>query len=81
MQKGNFVERVLAVVRKIKRGTTRTYGEVARLAGSPGAARAVGTIMANNFDTTIPCHRVVRADGTVGGYNRGGVPEKKTPRH
>lgn len=48
-----------------------TYGEVATKAGSPGAARAVGTIMKSNFDPLIPCHRVVRANGTLGGYNRG----------
>ncbi len=54
---------------KIPRGKTMTYGEVARRAGRPGAARAVGNIMHNNPDTKkVPCHRVVRADGTPGGY-------------
>ncbi len=48
-----------------------TYGEVARRAGNPRAARAVGTIMRANYDPTVPCHRVVRSDGTLGGYNRG----------
>lgn len=48
-----------------------TYGEVAALAGSDGAARAVGNIMKQNYDPTVPCHRVVRSDGTAGGYNRG----------
>ena len=49
-----------------------TYVEVARQAGSPGAARAVGNIMHNNPDTKqVPCHRVVRSDGTPGGYARG----------
>lgn len=46
-----------------------SYGQVAAAAGSPGAARAVGTIMANNADPAIPCHRVIKADGTPGGYN------------
>ncbi len=48
-----------------------TYGEVAELAGSPGAARAVGSIMKYNFDPSIPCHRVIRSDGKLGKYNRG----------
>lgn len=65
------------MVAKIPRGQTRTYGEVAKAAGRPGAARAVGTIMAHNLDTKmVPCHRVVRADGKVGDYAFGG-PAKK----
>ena len=66
-----FSERVLAVVRNIPRGQVMTYGQVARLAGSPGAARAVGSIMKQNFDQNIPCHRVIRSDGQAGEYNRG----------
>ena len=66
-----FKKRVLSVVRGIKRGQALSYGEVARRAGNPGAARAVGTIMSLNHDPKIPCHRVVRADGSLGGYNRG----------
>lgn len=73
-----FREKVLAVVRRIPRGETLTYGEVAALAGKPGAARAVGSIMSTNYDPHIPCHRVVRADGKLGGYNRG--VEKKGQR-
>jgi O-6-methylguanine DNA methyltransferase len=68
----NFKERVLAIVRKIPKGSVMTYGHVAARAGSPGAARAVGTIMANNFDPSVPCHRVIKSDGSVGQYNRGG---------
>lgn len=64
-----FRERVLAVVRSIPRGKVMTYQEVARRAGSPRAFRAVGTIMKYNADTSVPCHRVVRSDGTLGGYN------------
>jgi O-6-methylguanine DNA methyltransferase len=62
------------VVRSIPRGSVMTYGEVAYKAGRPGAARAVGTIMSKNDDVTVPCHRVIRADGKIGGYNglRGG---------
>jgi O-6-methylguanine DNA methyltransferase len=63
---------VYAVVASIPQGKTMTYAEVARRAGSPRASRAVGNIMHNNPDTTkVPCHRVVRSDGTVGGYARG----------
>ena len=66
-----FQERVFGVVRKIPKGKTLTYGEVALRAGNPGAARAVGTILSTNFDPKIPCHRVIRSDGKMGGYNRG----------
>ena len=67
----SFGARVYAVVQTIKKGRTLTYGEVARLAGNPRAARAVGTILSKNWDPAIPCHRVIRADGGMGGYNRG----------
>jgi methylated-DNA-[protein]-cysteine S-methyltransferase len=67
-----FKEKVYAVVAKIPRGKTMTYVEVARRAGSPRAYRAVGNIMNKNPDTKkVPCHRVVRSDGTPGGYARG----------
>jgi len=66
----NFSEAVRDVVRAIPRGQVMTYGEVAKKAGFPGAARAVGSLMAKNYDQSVPCHRVVRADG-VGEYNRG----------
>lgn len=71
-----FAESVREAVRQIPKGETRTYGEVAAAIGHPGAARAVGTIMRDNYDPTVPCHRVIRADGKIGEYNRGG-PEKK----
>ena len=71
MKKGSFAKRVREVVRQIPRGRTATYGEVARMAGHPGAARAVGMVMKNNYDTSVPCHRVIRADGKLGGFNRG----------
>lgn len=73
----NFTERVLDVVQKIPRGKTLTYAEVARRAGSPGAARVVGSIMKNNYDPKVPCHRVIRSDGGMGGYNRGGSRRKR----
>lgn len=67
----NFKEKVLEVVRKIPEGETITYKDVAMLAGSPNAYRAVGNIMSKNFDPTVPCHRVIRSDGKLGQYNRG----------
>lgn len=71
-----FTERVRDVVRDIPEGKTMTYAEVAAAAGSPGASRAVGSIMKANYDTDVPCHRVVRSDGTPGEYNRGGSTAK-----
>ena len=65
------------VVRAIPEGSVLTYAEVARRAGSPGAARAVGSIMSKNYDPRVPCHRVVRSDGALGDYNRGGRDAKK----
>jgi O-6-methylguanine DNA methyltransferase len=64
-----FQRRVLEIVRGIPRGEVRPYLWVAREAGSPGASRAVGTVMANNpIPLLVPCHRVVRNDGHTGNY-------------
>jgi O-6-methylguanine DNA methyltransferase len=70
----SFVEKVLDVVKKIPEGKVLSYGEVAKRAGNPKASRVVGNIMAENDDKTVPCHRVVRADGSIGMYN--GLREK-----
>jgi methylated-DNA-[protein]-cysteine S-methyltransferase len=72
----SFIEKVRRVVAAIPRGSVMTYSEVARIAGFPGAARAVGSLMAKNYDPNIPCHRVIRSDGKVGDYNRGGPARK-----
>jgi len=72
----SFKEKVLEIVKNIPKGSVMTYREVAKLAGSPRASRAVGTLMKNNYDESIPCHRVIRSDGKVGNYNRGGEKEK-----
>ncbi len=69
--KRSFRERVLSVVSRIPRGKTLSYAQVASRAGSPWAYRAVGNILNKNHDTRIPCHRVIRSDGQLGGYNRG----------
>jgi methylated-DNA-[protein]-cysteine S-methyltransferase len=71
-----FKERVRNIVSEIPKGVTMTYKQVAELAGSPGAARAVGNIMKANYNKDIPCHRVVRSDGKMGGFNRGGTEAK-----
>lgn len=65
------------IVARIPRGKTMTYAEVARAAGYPRAARAVGNLMAKNFDPKVPCHRVIRSDGRIGSYNRGGEAAKR----
>lgn len=72
-----FRERALSIVRAIPAGSVLTYAEVARRAGSPRAARAVGSIMKTNYDPAIPCHRVIRSDGKIGEYNRGGSQRKR----
>ncbi len=67
----DFHKKVLAVTSKIPRGKTLTYKEVATRAGNPMAARAVGSILKTNYNPDIPCHRVIRSDGSTGEYNRG----------
>jgi len=72
-----FTTKVKRIVTKIPKGSVMTYKEVATAAGQPKAARAVANIMAANYDPDVPCHRVIRTDGGLGGYNRGGTPAKK----
>jgi methylated-DNA-[protein]-cysteine S-methyltransferase len=73
-----FRRTVLAHLSDIDYGHTATYADVARLAGNPKAVRAVGTACATNpLPVVVPCHRVVRSDGTLGGY-LGGVDAKRT---
>lgn len=67
----NFQKSVYNIVKSIRRGQTITYSDVAKLVGSPGVARAVGNALNKNYDSNVPCHRVIRSDGKVGGYNRG----------
>jgi len=74
-----FERTVLQALRRIPAGQVRTYGEIARSLGKPTAARAVGTACARNpLPLLIPCHRVVRSDGGLGGYSmHGGVGLKR----
>lgn len=65
-----FQKKVVDRCRRIAAGRTRTYGELAELAGYPGAARAVGSVMSSNrFPIVIPCHRVVGSAGSLGGFS------------
>lgn len=75
-----FSQKVYEVVKKIPKGKTLTYKQVAERAGSPMAFRAVGTILSKNYDPKIPCHRVIRADGKPGGYNRGEMLKREILR-
>lgn len=75
MPSGSFARRVLTVVRRIPAGRVATYGDVARAAGQPRAARAVGNIMRGCAVAGVPCHRVVAAAGRLGGY--GSSPDLK----
>ncbi len=71
-----YTEKVKQIVSKIPKGKVMTYKEVATKAGNAKASRAVGTIMRLNYDKNIPCHRVIRSDGKIGNYNRGGEKAK-----
>jgi O-6-methylguanine DNA methyltransferase len=71
MQNKTFAEKVYEVVKKIPIGNFLTYSQVAEMAGTPKAYRAVGNILNKNHNLEIPCHRVVRSCGKTGGYNRG----------
>lgn len=72
-----FRQLVEEAVRQIPKGQTRSYKEVAVIVGCPKGARAVARIMANNYDLSVPCHRVIKSDGRLGGYNRGGERKKR----
>ena len=72
-----FQWKVLEVTAKIPIGETRSYKWVAAQAGSPQAARAVGQALKKNpYPVTIPCHRVIREDGSLGGYSAGSQAKK-----
>jgi O-6-methylguanine DNA methyltransferase len=74
----SFKSKVYEIVSNIPAGKVMTYGQVAKLAGSPKAARAVGMCMSTNTDTkVVPCHRVVASNGKLTGYAFGGIVSKK----
>lgn len=72
----SFQVKVYQVVGKIPKGKVLSYKKVAELAGFSRAWRAVGNILNKNRDSKIPCHRVVKSDGQIGGYRKG--TNKKT---
>lgn len=65
----NFSSQVYKIVKQIPAGQVLSYKQVAALAGRPKVYRAVGNILNKNNNPQIPCHRVIRSDGKVGGYN------------
>lgn len=72
-----FQKDVIVTCRKIPAGTTMTYGQLAKTVGSPGASRAVGSVMrTNRFPIVVPCHRVVGGNG-LGGFSAGDGVETK----
>ncbi|OGY49296.1 MAG: hypothetical protein A3D39_00505 [Candidatus Buchananbacteria bacterium RIFCSPHIGHO2_02_FULL_39_17] len=79
MNKSAFTDKVYSITRQIPKGKVATYGQIARLAGSPKAARAVGMLMKQNPDAPqTPCHRVVSSTGQLTGYSgEGGIKAKK----
>lgn len=74
-----FKNKIYKICRSIPKGKVATYGQLAKLAGKPKAARAVGVFMKNNPDApVVPCHRVVASDGKLTGYSGvGGIAQKK----
>lgn len=75
--KKTFAELVYAATCQIPRGEVRTYTDIAKAIGKPKAARAVGNALHHNPTLlTVPCHRVVRGNGSLGGY-AGGIKKKK----
>lgn len=67
----SFKEKVFRKVKKIPKGKVSTYKAVACALGSPCAFRAVGNALNKNFDPTVPCHRVIKSNGNLGGYRQG----------
>ena len=74
-----FQLRVWTYLKKIPRGSFKTYSQVAKGIGKPLAARAVANAIGKNpYPPKIPCHRVIRSDGSLGGYSgKGGIKTKK----
>lgn len=73
-----FFAAARAAARRVPAGSVATYGDLARAAGRPGAARAAGRAMATNpVPLVVPCHRVVGAGGALGGFSGGGVDVKR----
>lgn len=63
-----FRDKVFAATKTIPKGETRTYKQIAEMIGAPNASRAVGNALTTNRNKDVPCHRVIRSDGTFGGF-------------
>ena len=74
-----FQLKIWAYLRKIPRGSLKTYSQVAKAVGKPRAVRAVANAIGKNpYPPKIPCHRVIRSDGSLGGYSgKGGIKTKR----
>ena len=74
-----FQLKVWSYLRKIPRGSVKTYSQVAKAIGKPSAVRAVANAIGKNpYAPKIPCHRVIRSDGSLGGYSgKGGLKTKR----
>lgn len=73
-----FKDKVYKFTQKIPKGKVATYKFVATAIGLPRVYRGVANALAQNFNPQIPCHRVVRSNGALGGYNRGGYKAKES---
>jgi len=69
--KTSFQKKIYQVVKEIPKGEVMAYKEVAKLAGYPGAWRAVGNVLNKNRNPKTPCHRVIKTDGKIGGFRTG----------
>jgi len=67
----SFQKKIYEIVKKIPKGKILTYKKVSELAGFPRAWRAVGNVLSKNRNLKIPCHRVIKSNGKIGGYNLG----------
>ena len=68
-----FEQKIHKVVKTIPKGSVLTYKEVAKKIGHPLSYRAVGNVLGKNVDPKVPCHRVIRSDGKIGGYRDGSL--------
>jgi O-6-methylguanine DNA methyltransferase len=73
----SFTELVYEATKKIPKGRVSTYSRIAKSIGRPGASRAVGQVLKNNPHKDVPCHRIVRSSGELGGFRGRGSSEEK----
>jgi len=71
-----FQSLVFAATKKIPKGQTRTYAQIAQIIGRPKSARAVGNALNKNRNQTVPCHRVIKSNGELGGFAFGAAKKR-----